>query len=273
MKDLSFFLLKNSMGAKMKKSFRNFCKGDSSTSTRNQDKPPCEADAPSLASSSALENDNNIGAVVGDAPRKSVTLEEMILQLELEEEMARRAKLDVHNRRMSCVNNSDILRSARKALNQYPRFSLDGKDSMYQFSFRNNLASFNRELDSIKLGKLLDLPESLGGESVVWCKPGVVPKLMGLEAMPVPVSRAKRQSAREKLSDVIRNQNLRRRAERHELDQRRRRFMDLSGCGNVNYGKIGSMSSCSRMGHCLMKPISMEPVDGDKRTWPSGPFM
>ncbi|KAE8705682.1 hypothetical protein F3Y22_tig00110418pilonHSYRG00024 [Hibiscus syriacus] len=38
---------------------------------------------------------------------------------------------------MSCVNNSDILRSARNVLNQYQRFSLDGKDSMYRLSFRN----------------------------------------------------------------------------------------------------------------------------------------
>ncbi|GMH30867.1 hypothetical protein Nepgr_032710 [Nepenthes gracilis] len=240
MKDLSFIFLKTTMGAKMRKGFRNFCNGDTSTSTLNQlHAGGCMInESTSIASSFGVANINN-----ADAPRKSVTLEEMILQLEREEEVARRAKLNSHgyNRRMSCVNNSDILRSARSALNQYPRFSLDGRDSMYRSSFRNSSASRNGDLD-LKLGGLLQLPQSLGGESVVWCKPGVVAKLMGLEAMPVPISRANKQS-KEKLSSIIRNQSLRRRAERHKLEKRRQ-FMDLSGRGT---NKKGAMCSYSKI--------------------------
>ncbi|KAL5765324.1 hypothetical protein ACOSQ2_017918 [Xanthoceras sorbifolium] len=206
MRDLSFFLFKNSLASKMKKGFRNSCNGDASTSTLNQQHNP------------------------------PTTLEEMILHLEFEEEMAKRDKKQQLNNnveqhgRMSCVNNSDILRSARNALNQYPRFSLDGRDAMYRSSFRN--------LDGFKAGRRsvccdhgleerllyqtgyknmggggggggggsskieknrMCLPAILGGESVVWCKPGVVAKLMGLEAMPVP---------------LMKRQNLRRRADR-----------------------------------------------------------
>ncbi|KAJ4879838.1 hypothetical protein Rs2_36892 [Raphanus sativus] len=82
----------------------------------------------------------------------------MILQLELEEDIVQRARLresyygsfDNCNDNddnlyqpvwMSCVNSSDILRSARNALNQYPRFSLDGKDAMYHSSFQRQLGA------------------------------------------------------------------------------------------------------------------------------------
>ncbi|KAG6429327.1 hypothetical protein SASPL_107376 [Salvia splendens] len=53
------------------------------------------------------------------------TLEEMILRLEMES-----GKSKVELQRMSCVSSCDILRSARKALDEYPRFSLDGKEGM-----------------------------------------------------------------------------------------------------------------------------------------------
>nr|CAD1828963.1 unnamed protein product [Ananas comosus var. bracteatus] len=125
MKDLSLFLLKNSLASKMKRGFRSFCHGAGSTSTLNQQKP--------FANFSCVDESS-------DVTGSPATLEEMILKLDLEEEaVRRRAKLDEYgnaHRRMSCVNNSDILRSARNALNQYPRFSLDGKDAMYRSSFR-----------------------------------------------------------------------------------------------------------------------------------------
>ncbi|KAF3534843.1 hypothetical protein DY000_02038446 [Brassica cretica] len=54
--------------------------------------------------------------------------------------------------RMSCVNSSDILRSARNALNQYPRFSLDGKDAMYRSSFQCQLGA------SADVTRLLGMP-------------------------------------------------------------------------------------------------------------------
>lgn len=116
----------------MRKGFGSSCNGDGSTSTLNQ----CKTQ--SLSNSPFVDNTTS-----GEDTR--TTLEEMILQLEFEEKMARKAKADeyradMEQRRMSCVDNSDILRSARNALNQYPRFSLDGKDSMYRSSFE--IASF-----------------------------------------------------------------------------------------------------------------------------------
>ncbi|CAK9187326.1 unnamed protein product [Ilex paraguariensis] len=151
------------------------------------------------------------------------TLEDMILQLELEEKMARKAKLDDEygefQSRMSCVNSSDILRTARNALNQYPRFSLDGKDAMYRSSFRTSAPNgrksicCNREfrnrtckdgLNSEHQNSLC-LPRTLAGESIVWCKPGVVAKLMGLEAMPIPPNR---NLSRERLNSIIKKKIL-----------------------------------------------------------------
>ena len=191
----------------MRRGFQNVCNNDASTSTVNPhnttygQEPSSSVPSQVASSSSYMENSHKAHIA---PPRKSVTLEEMILQLELEEEMARREnanhsrrreelddeeiKPNFHShRRMSCVNNSDILRSARNALNQYPRFSLDGRDAMYRSSFRNNLV--RPTVDGLKLGRILHLPQCLGGESVIWCKPGLVPKLMGLEAMPIPISR------------------------------------------------------------------------------------
>uniref|UniRef100_A0A5B7BR22 DUF3741 domain-containing protein n=1 Tax=Davidia involucrata TaxID=16924 RepID=A0A5B7BR22_DAVIN len=238
MKDLSLFLLKNSLGAKMKKGFRSFCNGDGSTSTLNQRK----TDQLPMVDKATL----------GESPP---TLEEMILQLELEEKMARKAKLDDDHevkRRMSCVNNSDILRSARNALNQYPRFSLDGKDAMYRSSFRHlppagrksvccNYEELRKGLyenglinSQVVVEKTRCLPAKLAGESVVWCKPGVVAKLMGLEAMPVPVAVNRKYYRKERLSAIIKKQHLmRRRAEeRHDQVKTRRAgaVMDLNGC-------------------------------------------
>ncbi|XP_020595185.1 uncharacterized protein LOC110035293, partial [Phalaenopsis equestris] len=165
MKDLSFFILKNSLSSKMKKSIQSFCNNNTSTST--------------LCQSSNKGNEE---------ARKSRTLEEMIMQLETEEEEARRSMLHDHQdipRRMSCVDSIDIMNSARNALNQYPRFSLDGRDAMYRSSFRN----FVDGRKSFCGVSGIRMPPTLAGERVVWCKPGVVAKLMGLDAVPVPVGR------------------------------------------------------------------------------------
>ncbi|CAL5395904.1 unnamed protein product [Camellia sinensis] len=251
MKDLSLFLLKNSLGSKMRKGYRSFCNGNSSTSILNQRKNDSSGDDSCLAAHS----------LSGETPP---TLEEMILQLELEEKMAKTAKLDYQfaetHRRMSCVNNSDILRSARNALNQYPRFSLDGKDAMYRSSFRNLPPISSSNNGYLRKGLKKDgfnsesektlscLPPIVAGESVVWCKPGVVAKLMGLEAVPVPVRSHRR---REKSSSVIKEQiNLSKRAEKQEMERRK-----------------PIMGSCSNTGYCVMKPIKVEPAD-DGLGWP-----
>ncbi|CAL4950630.1 unnamed protein product [Urochloa decumbens] len=158
----------------------------------------------------------------------AVTLEQMILQLDLEEEAARRARRAAAAaegeedrwcpRRMSCVDGDHVLRSARDALSQYPRFSLDGRDAMYRASFSGFYEGTGRHRDAgaggygrarasaaccaagagaecggvgggyeMDLERTLRMPATVAGESVVWCKPGVVAKLMGLEAVPVPV--------------------------------------------------------------------------------------
>ncbi|KAG0537164.1 hypothetical protein BDA96_03G124500 [Sorghum bicolor] len=175
----------------------------------------------------------------GDGPA-AVTLEQMILQLDLEEEAARKAARRAAAgegtsteegwcpRRMSCVDGGGggggpadhVLRSARDALSQYPRFSLDGRDAMYRASFSGFYEGMGRDRDAsnnaghrparasvccaagagpcaalacsvggyeMDLERTLRLPATVAGESVVWCKPGVVAKLMGLDAVPVPL--------------------------------------------------------------------------------------
>ncbi|GFY88095.1 hypothetical protein Acr_06g0000350 [Actinidia rufa] len=233
MKDFSCTLLKNYLGAKMvRKGFRSSCNGDGSASNLSLTGSPYVDNATSGENRTTLE-------------------QQMILQLEFEEKMARKAKLDHESgelpRRMSCVNSSEILLSAKSALTQYPRFSLDGKDAMYRSSFRNpssvtaggrksNLG-LRKELnkDSLKpeLGNTPCFPATLAGERVVWCKPGVVAKLMGLEAIPVPVHSYT--TSKEKWSSsMIKKKNLRKRVERHEMD-RRKHVMDrmMSSCSTT----------------------------------------
>ncbi|EPS73862.1 hypothetical protein M569_00897 [Genlisea aurea] len=133
----------------------------------------------------------------GDDDRQTETLEEMILRVE-EMELRRNEA----GERTSCVSSADVVViSARNAaLSQYPRFSLDGRDAMYRCSFtRRSEAERKRRC----------LPAVVGGERVVWCKPGVVAKLMGLEAIPVPLGSSAYR--REKLAGIIRRQNERRR--------------------------------------------------------------
>lgn len=212
----------------MRKGIKNFCNGHCSTSTLDQRRPFSDTDFDAAA---------------------LPTLEDMIMRLELEEGAARRLKLEdesadyeveeedyycgeIH-RRKSCVDSSDrILRSAKDALNQYPRFSLDGKDAMCRSSFapprtsttcdgcdemkwktinsRNRMRRRGRRrrsdclddhIHDLDSKKVLELgtksthppppPRTLAGEAVVWCKPGVVAKLMGLEALPVPLRKGK----------------------------------------------------------------------------------
>ncbi|CAK7339059.1 unnamed protein product [Dovyalis caffra] len=282
----------------MRKGIRNFCNDDTSTSTLDQHNkancstPPddhhCFA-TPSVITSPCIHRNNNADA----AQQSSPTLEEMILQLELEEEFARKAKLnsyvDVGMRagRMSCVNNSDILRSARNALNQYPRFSLDGKDAMYRSSFRNldsvgKAAAdrrksvccdhgvrerMNRNDFASKFERKLSLPPTLAGERVVWCKPGVVAKLMGLEAMPVPMNSREN---KETLASIIKRQNLRRRAERHGME--RRLAADMCEFDGIKRGR-SSMPSCSKPGYCVMKPVAGEPPANDGGVGQPGDFV
>ncbi|KAM7260767.1 hypothetical protein ACFE04_026242 [Oxalis oulophora] len=100
---------------------------------------------------------------------KSQTLEEMIMQLEIEEKEASE-EYCLRQRRMSF----DI---QQPALNlQYPRFSLDGREAVYRrYSFLNMPAATKPI-------------STLAGASVIWCKPGVVAKLMGLDALPMRIT-------------------------------------------------------------------------------------
>lgn len=180
MKDLfSLFLLKKSMRKAI--GINTFCGGNDSTSTLNHQYKTVDNHKINTKMFPANERSSSSG----------LTLEEMIYKLDIEEENERKAymiinKYNTQPGRFSCVNNSDhILMSARNALNQYPRFSLDGKDAMYRSNFQNS----DKKLDkSSQPRRIMQLPLTLGGEKVVWCTPGVVAKLMGLEAMPVPVN-------------------------------------------------------------------------------------
>ncbi|KAL6850519.1 hypothetical protein ACP4OV_021146 [Aristida adscensionis] len=236
-----------------RRGIRSFCHGVASTSTLQQlhgdkDLAGGGADAassstfltvpPSVAGSSCVAESEVSG---GAAPAPAVTLEQMILQLDLEEEAARKARRVAAAvaagpgddgwcpRRMSCVDGAGagaadhVLRSARDALSQYPRFSLDGRDAMYRSSFSgydDEAAGMGMGLGAAARGgrrgdrprasaaccadagamlcaegspyemdleRTLRMPATVAGESVVWCKPGVVAKLMGLDAVPVPV--------------------------------------------------------------------------------------
>ncbi|CAL0331383.1 unnamed protein product [Lupinus luteus] len=273
MKDMPFFLLKNSLGAKMKKGIRTFYKNNVSTSTFHQNDNntigksyQSQGDLTSKVSSPYLQQGDN-------SKQNSSSLEDLILQLDMEGDMAKKAKLNECSgirERMSCVNNSDILRSARNALNQYPRFSLDGRDAMYRSSFGNIEARrsvcsemslgerFLEENDLVsKFDKAMPLPSTVAGESVVWCKPGVVAKLMGLEAMPMPLS-SKKCSNKEKLSSsAIRRQNLMRIFERHDLE--RKLAMEMQGCHGIRRHKSGC---CSKKGYCIVKPVALQAPAG-----------
>ncbi|KAF2314582.1 hypothetical protein GH714_027768 [Hevea brasiliensis] len=248
MKDLSFFLLKNSVASKMRKGIRNICNGDGSTSILNQKTSPPN------------NNSDFYNHTASTSAIPSPTLEEMILQLELEEEISRKVKLDhgMRGGRMSCVSSSDILRSARNAaLNQYPRFSLDGRDAMYRSSFRKSSSSPSS-------GPNL-LPQTLAGETVVWCKPGVVAKLMGLEAIPVPIIHfnSRERNSKETLSSIIKRQNLRRRVQRHEMERRvsSADHIRMHICDHLGRGR-GRMGSCSN--------TTELPIDGGG--WPTRRF-
>ncbi|XAR64350.1 hypothetical protein NMG60_11024654 [Bertholletia excelsa] len=132
-------------------------------------------------------------------------------------------------------------------------FSLDGKDAMYCSSFQNTKRGslsfcnggtrkgLNEECSSLNLR----LPPVLGGESVVWCKPGLVAKLMGLEAVPVPLHGYCRT---QKVSSVMKKQNMRKKAERREIERRK-------------LVREGMKTSCST------KPIAVHAGDEDAG-WP-----
>ncbi|XP_071683063.1 uncharacterized protein [Lolium perenne] len=210
----------------MRRGIRGFCHDVGSTSTQQLSGVDRDADA---ASSSFLTVPSSVvgscaAESVAGGPQAAVTLEQMILQLDLEEEAAASRKA----RRMSCVDSSDhyVLRSARDALSHYPRFSLDGRDAMCRASFssyhdaamtldgpvlrddgRHRRASVccaaagvghcrargcGVEGYEMDLERTLRMPATVAGESVVWCKPGVVAKLMGLDSVPVPVGRGRR---------------------------------------------------------------------------------
>lgn len=366
MKDLSLFLLKNTVTARMKKGFKSFCNGDGSTSTLNQQKMKRSEEEvdnfilPTDREPSLLME--NVERTKHDDKHEATTLEEMIMQLELEEKLARRreeafsagerSRMLQQQRRMSCVNSSDILRSARNALNQYPRFSLDGKDAMYRSSFRNfggpvennidvNISSGTRRSTnnkfkpscscscricrhnhqySYRVLKKIDerqpcscnhadsrgIGSSGGGRgsggqqlrpvkvtgdescSVVWCKPGLVAKLMGLEAMPIPVLQLmnngtnhnktmteRRISTSSAVDDNFKKQNQLLRNRRREGAVRVDTHNDNSaaynkrpGTSDKNYYLHPSRSSITDNHIMIRKHVPMEVTEFDEPGWP-----
>uniref|UniRef100_A0ACD5VX59 Uncharacterized protein n=1 Tax=Avena sativa TaxID=4498 RepID=A0ACD5VX59_AVESA len=253
----------------MRRGIRGFCHDVGSTSTQHLAAGDRDGDA---ASSSFLTVPSSVvgscaaESVGGAGPQQAaVTLEQMILQLDLEEEAARRKA-----RRMSCVDSSDhyVLRSARDALSHYPRFSLDGRDAMCRASFssyrdaamglngpivpldrdggryrRASVCCRARECGvegyEMDLERTLRMPATVAGESVVWCKPGIVAKLMGLDSVPVPVGRGRRGGGRRKASGAppvarvggggVKKQRPRRIAGKEEELEKERLFMALHG--------------------------------------------
>ncbi|XP_042420294.1 uncharacterized protein LOC122008587 [Zingiber officinale] len=257
----------------MKRGFRNFCHGVNSTSTLKQ---KAEADMSCAAASSVVGSYMEESHAAGSP----MTLEQMILELDMEEKATRRDGVDEFGelpRRMSCVNNSDILRSAQSALSQYPRFSLDGRDAMCRSSFRNLrarpsdfeggrrigpcygkfLGASCRPSYQLDLERNLCLPPTVAGESVVWCKPGVVAKLMGLDALPVPVGGCNGRTSRQTVStaSACRKHCLRRNA-KQELERERLHL----GLGHGCMGRVESSGSCPAAGnqYRLMNPISVD---------------
>ncbi|KAK4716149.1 hypothetical protein R3W88_014487 [Solanum pinnatisectum] len=260
MKDLSFFQLKNVMGAKMRKGFKSFCNNDTSTSTLNYQ--TAASARPALSSPNYTMDTSDVN--LNERGGSQTTLEEMLLQLDMEEKMAKLNQYGPHVRhRMSCVNSSDILRTARNALNQYPRFSLDGKDAMYRSSFLDmspllstsvGTRNCNRKMDMKSSHQTQNMPPTIAGERVIWCKPGVVAKLMGLEAMPISMHRKHTKDTIR--SAVIKRQSLRKRAERYEMEKKRS-SRGTTACGGRNSREM-NQSSCSRNGYCAMKPVAMD---------------
>uniref|UniRef100_A0ACD5VN37 Uncharacterized protein n=1 Tax=Avena sativa TaxID=4498 RepID=A0ACD5VN37_AVESA len=265
----------------MRRGIRGFCHDVGSTSTQHLAAGDRDGDA---ASSSFLTVPSSVvgscaAESVGGGPQAAVTLEQMILQLDLEEEAASRKA-----RRMSCVDSSDhyVLRSARDALSHYPRFSLDGRDAMCRASFSSYRdASMGLDGPALRDGPLVPLdrdggryrrasvccaaagvghcrardcgvegyemdlertlrmPATVAGESVVWCKPGIVAKLMGLDSVPVPVGRGRRGGGRRKASGAppvarvggggVKKQRPRRIVGKEEELEKERLFMALHG--------------------------------------------
>eukprot|EP01018_Ginkgo_biloba_P038452 Gb_01265 [translate_table: standard] len=166
------------------------------------------------------------------------TLEEMLARLDEEEEQRQlqlaghfpsynygdsRSTVPMHHRhglpyydidasrRMSSVNNSEILRAARNALNQYPRFSLDGRDALHRPSFEfvsrmdlprksfcvkqemgtdPDITDFRRKYCHAQSNPEAKtcIPNNENNQSstnVKWRQPGLIARLMGLERMPI----------------------------------------------------------------------------------------
>ncbi|RCV24065.1 hypothetical protein SETIT_5G055000v2 [Setaria italica] len=289
-----------------RRGLRSFCHGVASTSTVQQLHGKEQVAAagsgagagaasssfltvpPSVVGSCVAETEVSGTGADGGGGGPAVTLEQMILQLDLEEEAARRARRAAGEgeegwcpRRMSCVDGAaaggpadHVLRSARDALSQYPRFSLDGRDAMYRASFsgfyegmgrRDAAGGYSRQRASaccaagagcgalacaaaggyeMDLERTLRMPATVAGESVVWCKPGVVAKLMGLEAVPVPVRGGLRRrkasghpAAACGAGGGVRKQRLRRTGQEELALNKEKLFMALHGYDVVAAGE------------------------------------
>ena len=95
------------------------------------------------------------------------------------------------------------------------------------------------------------LPQTVAGESVVWCETGVVAKLMGLEMVPVPV---KGKRGKDKLGTLLKRERLRRR------DQ----TLDINGLNGQ-----ATEASCSFGGFNAMRPLGTVGSPGRVGGWPT----
>ncbi|KQK03716.2 uncharacterized protein LOC112270895 [Brachypodium distachyon] len=284
----SLFFLRNPLAAASRTMrrgiIRGFCHGVASTSTQHhqlahgssiheeddhQQQRRHHADA---ASSSFLTVPSSCGGAEteSEAPQPQLTLEQMILQLDLEEAKAaaaaharkeRRCSHHAVPRRMSCVDRGSADHVLRDALSQYPRFSLDGRDAAAcraSFSSYHDAAAMGLgcEMDWRLEGKM-PMPDTVGGESVVWCETGVVAKLMGLDSVPVPVrarprgavvgagrrkARGPPPPAKTTTGSGIRKEIRPRRMGREELEKERL-FMALHGYG-YGYDVMAEAGAC-----------------------------
>lgn len=105
-----------------------------------------------------------------------------------------------------------------------------------------------RRRSNFRHGKL---PSSIAGERVVWCKPGVVGKLMGLDAIPIPVRKCGR------LNTLMTKREHHQPPPgcrwRRELDEIEKTKMMGDWVGNGKEKEV--RGSCSRNGYCYLKPV------------------
>ncbi|MCD7452101.1 hypothetical protein HAX54_015018 [Datura stramonium] len=213
------------MGAKMRKGFKSFCNNDTSTSTLNYQTPAASA-RPVSSSPYTMDTSTDL-RLINERESQTTTLEEMLLQLDMEEKMA---KLNEYGpphhvrHRMSCVSSSDILRTTKERVKSVSPILLMAK--MPCIGLLSGHVSFTKH------------------------KSCVCQKIKSITRIIIRSAVIKRQSLRQK--------------RRYEMENKRSRGRVVIGTG-CNSGEM-NQKSCSRNGHCVMKPVEMQ--DLQEVGWP-----